>query len=182
MSSPAPPAPSGALFFVASQNKASAHGPSPAPRAGKNPLPYVEWVEADLAEPDALPSTFEGADRLFLLTGNAKAMTRLQKNAIDAAAEAGIDHVVKLSAPGAVPESKSAIGRFTPGTAPTHRLTEGRGAWVQVVDGTVSVNDVTLRTGDGAGLTAPGERTFSIDEETELLLVDVRMDAPRIWE
>jgi redox-sensitive bicupin YhaK (pirin superfamily) len=73
-------------------------------------------------------------------------------------------------------------GRFTPGTTPTYEGAEGRGIWVQVVNGTVSVGDLTLRTGDGAGFTTPGELSFSFDEETELLLVDVRMDAPRIWE
>lgn len=75
-------------------------------------LPHVEWTEANLSEPETLPPIFEGADRLFLLTGNAQSMARLQKNAIDAASDAGIEHVVKLSARGAHPESKSAIGRW----------------------------------------------------------------------
>ena len=75
-------------------------------------LPHVEWAQADLAEPETLPSVFADADRLFLLTGNARSMTTLQKNAIDAAATADIEHVVKLSARGAQPGSKSAIGRW----------------------------------------------------------------------
>ena len=75
-------------------------------------LAHVEWAEADLADPETLPSVFKDADRLFLLTGNAQSMTRLQKNAIDAAAEADIPHVVKLSARGAYPNSRSAIGRW----------------------------------------------------------------------
>lgn len=75
-------------------------------------LPHVEWEEVDLGEPDALPPVFEGANRLFLLTGNTRSMTRLQKNAIDAAAASGVEHVVKLSARGAYPGSKSAIGRW----------------------------------------------------------------------
>lgn len=81
------------------------------PRRGES-LPHVEWAEADLEESATLPSIFEGAKRLFLLTGNAQSMVRLQKNAIDAAVEAGIEHVVKLSARGAHPGSKSAIGRW----------------------------------------------------------------------
>jgi uncharacterized protein YbjT (DUF2867 family) len=75
-------------------------------------LPHVGWAEADLAAPETLPPVFEGVDRLFLLTGNVRSMARLQKNAIDEAVAAGVDHVVKLSARGAQPQSKSAIGRW----------------------------------------------------------------------
>ena len=75
-------------------------------------LPGVQWAQADLAEPDTLRAPFDGADRLFLLTGNAQNMTRLQTNAVEAAAAAGVDHVVKLSARGAQPGSASAIGRW----------------------------------------------------------------------
>jgi uncharacterized protein YbjT (DUF2867 family) len=75
-------------------------------------LPHVEWAEADLDAPETLPPVFEGVDRLFLLTGNTRPMARLQKTAIDEAVAAGVDHVVKLSARGAQPQSKSAIGRW----------------------------------------------------------------------
>jgi redox-sensitive bicupin YhaK (pirin superfamily) len=73
-------------------------------------------------------------------------------------------------------------GLFAPGDRPSHALPPGRGAWVQVVDGTVSVGGMTLRTGDGAGFTDPTELHFSFEEDSEVLLIDVRMDAPRIWE
>jgi len=53
---------------------------------------------------------------------------------------------------------------------------------VQVVDGTVSVGSVTPRAGDGAGFTAPSELNFSFRDDSEVLLIDVRMDTPRIWE
>jgi len=71
-------------------------------------------------------------------------------------------------------------GLFAPGDRPSHALPPGRGAWVQVVDGTVSVDDMTLRTGDGAGFTALSELNFSFKDDSEVLLVDVRMDAPRV--
>ncbi|PQJ27005.1 hypothetical protein BSZ35_18505 [Salinibacter sp. 10B] len=74
------------------------------------------------------------------------------------------------------------VGQFSPGDRASHELPSGRGVWVQVVDGTVSVNGHTLQAGDGAGITAPDELSFSFDGETELLLIDVRMDANRIWE
>lgn len=70
----------------------------------------LEWVKADLAERGRLPEIFDGADRLFLLTGNVEGMVPLQKNAIMAAEEAEIRHVLKVSALGASDHSKSVIG------------------------------------------------------------------------
>ena len=84
---------------------------SRAPSRGEA-LPRVEWAKADLAEPETLYPAFDGVDRLFLLTGNVRSMAQLQKNAVDEAVAAGVDHVVKLSARGAQPQSKSAIGRW----------------------------------------------------------------------
>lgn len=77
--------------------------------AGGEKLPGVEWVAADLAQPEGLAATFDGAERLFLLTGNSEDMVRLQKNAMDAARRTGLKQVVKLSALGATDHSKSVI-------------------------------------------------------------------------
>jgi len=74
------------------------------------------------------------------------------------------------------------VGQFSPGDRASHQLSSGRGAWVQVVEGTVSVGGVRLDGGDGAGFTAPSELAFSFECPTELLLVDVRMGADRVWE
>ncbi len=49
---------------------------------------------------------------MFLLTGNAENMTELEHNAIAAARQAGVAHVVKLSAFGASSHSNSLIGRW----------------------------------------------------------------------
>lgn len=76
----------------------------------RGPAANVEWREADLAEPEGLPRTLDGVERLFLLTGNSSDMVRLQENAIRAAERAGVDHVVKLSALGASDHSLSVIG------------------------------------------------------------------------
>jgi redox-sensitive bicupin YhaK (pirin superfamily) len=62
----------------------------------------------------------------------------------------------------------------------SYELSNGRGAWVQVVEGSVSVGGVTLKEGDGAGFTSPTELAFSFERPSELLLIDLRMDAPRI--
>lgn len=67
-------------------------------------------------------------------------------------------------------------GLFSPGDTASHPLEEGRGVWVQVIDGSIQVGGVSLTTGDGAGITEPGPLRFSFDEESEVLLIDVRME------
>lgn len=73
-------------------------------------------------------------------------------------------------------------GLFAPNDTHSYLLRPKRGVWVQVVRGSVDVGDVTLQTGDGVGITHTGPLHFSFEEASELLLIDVRMDAPRIWE
>ena len=73
-------------------------------------------------------------------------------------------------------------GEFDQRETLSYPLRPGRGVWIQVVEGHLSVRDISLKEGDGAGFTAPSELTLSMEEETEVLLVDVRMDAPRIGE
>jgi uncharacterized protein YbjT (DUF2867 family) len=70
----------------------------------------VEWVSADLADRATLAPAFADATTLFLLTSNSDDMVRLQKNAIRAAAQAGVRTIVKLSALGATDHSRSLIG------------------------------------------------------------------------
>ena len=75
-------------------------------------LPGITWVTGDLANPESLASAFEDCTKLFLLTGNAEHASELQRHAIAAARQAGVSHVVKLSAFGASPHSNSIIGRM----------------------------------------------------------------------
>jgi redox-sensitive bicupin YhaK (pirin superfamily) len=72
-------------------------------------------------------------------------------------------------------------GLFADGDRVQHELAAGRGAWVQVVDGTVTVAGATLRGGDGAGITETDVLDFRFGAESEVLLFDLRMDAPRLW-
>jgi quercetin 2,3-dioxygenase len=67
------------------------------------------------------------------------------------------------------------------GGAVTHTLAAGRGAWVQVVSGALTVNGVALSAGDGASLDlapdATGALTFAAaagQPETEFLLFDLK--------
>jgi uncharacterized protein YbjT (DUF2867 family) len=75
-------------------------------------LPGITWVIGDLAQPETLSSVFAGCTKLFLLTGNSENASELQRHAIAAARQAGVAHVVKLSAFGASSHSKSMIGRM----------------------------------------------------------------------
>jgi uncharacterized protein YbjT (DUF2867 family) len=81
-------------------------GPAPA-----RSRPGTRWVQADLSAPGSIEDLFSGVRSMFLLTGNHPDMARLQITAIDVAARAGVEHVVKLSALGASDHSKLPIGR-----------------------------------------------------------------------
>jgi uncharacterized protein YbjT (DUF2867 family) len=89
----------------------------PARALARNPdkvqkLPGITSVTGDLAKPETLAAAFAGCTKLFLLTGNVENATELQHNAIAAARQAGVAHVVKLSAFGASSHSNSLIGRW----------------------------------------------------------------------
>jgi uncharacterized protein YbjT (DUF2867 family) len=75
-------------------------------------MPGITWVAGDLGKPETLPSAFEGAKTLFLLTHYLEDMVELQHNAIAAARVAGMTHVVKVSAFAASDHSKAPIGRW----------------------------------------------------------------------
>ncbi len=51
-------------------------------------------------------------------------------------------------------------GRFAPGTSASHALASGRGAWVQVADGVITLNGKTLERGDAA--VVEDERAFTV--------------------
>ena len=85
---------------------------------------------------------------------------------------------------GSMPVNTDALvyaGLFADGDTASYDLLDGRGAWVQVVRGRVSVAGATLGQGDGAGITDTDRLDFRFGETTELLLFDVRMDAPMLW-
>jgi quercetin 2,3-dioxygenase len=60
-----------------------------------------------------------------------------------------------------------------------HELRDGRSAWLHLVEGEVTLGDVVLSTGDGAGLTAERAVSLTAREETEILLVDLGAERPR---
>ncbi|MFD3677790.1 NAD(P)H-binding protein [Streptomyces sp. NPDC058613] len=80
-------------------------------RLGSAALARTEVLAADAADPASLRAAFTGANRLFLTMANGPAQVTLETNAIAAAADSGIGHIVKLSAPGAGPGSPVAVAR-----------------------------------------------------------------------
>ncbi|HEX3763384.1 MAG TPA: pirin family protein [Kofleriaceae bacterium] len=54
-----------------------------------------------------------------------------------------------------------------------HALLPGRGAWLHLVHGQLSLGDLVLSTGDGAAITAERAVSLTAREDTEILLVDL---------
>ncbi|WP_392896355.1 SDR family oxidoreductase [Streptomyces sp. LN699] len=84
---------------------------SPIPGTTGAHQPPVEVRYADATDPGSLHTAFKGADQLFLAMANSPAQVELETRVIDIAAEAGIGHIVKISAPAAEPDSPVAISR-----------------------------------------------------------------------
>jgi len=57
-----------------------------------------------------------------------------------------------------------------------HELSQGRRAWLHVVEGEVTLDDVVLTTGDGAGFTAERAVSLTAREESEILLLDLGVE------
>jgi putative NAD(P)-binding protein len=64
---------------------------------GLSALPAVEIVEGDMAHPATHSEALRDVDRAMLISSSDPTMLEVQSNFIDAAAAAGIEHVVKLS-------------------------------------------------------------------------------------
>ncbi|MCG6493904.1 NmrA family NAD(P)-binding protein [Kitasatospora sp. A2-31] len=71
----------------------------------------VEPVYADAGDPDSLRAAFRGASGLLLTMANGPQQVEHELRAIDAAADAGVEHIVKVSAPAAEPDSPVAVSR-----------------------------------------------------------------------
>jgi redox-sensitive bicupin YhaK (pirin superfamily) len=63
--------------------------------------------------------------------------------------------------------------RLKPGQSVMHDLKAGRGVWLQIAEGALTLNGVELRTGDGANTEQEGELTFTATQQTEALLFDL---------
>lgn len=71
----------------------------------------VALVQGDLSDRASLDSAFQGIDTLYLLCGHSPNLLDLELNALDAAKDAGVTHIVKSSGSekGVTPDSPSEI-------------------------------------------------------------------------
>jgi uncharacterized protein YbjT (DUF2867 family) len=72
----------------------------------------VEIAIGDLTQPDSVSAALQGVEKLFLLSPLAPNLPQLQQQAIELAKQAGVQHIVKLSAENADPQSPLAIYRW----------------------------------------------------------------------
>ncbi len=77
----------------------------------------AEVIIGDLDDPDTLPAAFEGVSKLFLLTAPNPNATAQASNAIAAASQSGVSHVVRLSALFIEEDGPARVGR-------SHAVTE----------------------------------------------------------
>jgi uncharacterized protein YbjT (DUF2867 family) len=80
---------------------------NPAKAAAIAALPNVEIVQGDMARPETLAAALRDVESAMLISSSDPMMLEVQSNFIDAAKQAGVRHVVKLS--GIMPELDSAF-------------------------------------------------------------------------
>ena len=74
-------------------------------------VPFVEWVEADMADRDSLYQTMLDSTSVFLLSGQSKNFVIEQNHVIEIARENSVKHIVKLSSGAADKDSPFHIPR-----------------------------------------------------------------------
>ncbi|MEV0415130.1 NmrA family NAD(P)-binding protein [Streptomyces sp. NPDC050448] len=74
-------------------------------------LARTSTLPADAADPESLRAAFLGAHQLFLAMANGPHQVQYELNAIEAAVDSGVGHIVKVSAPAAEPDSPVAVSR-----------------------------------------------------------------------
>jgi redox-sensitive bicupin YhaK (pirin superfamily) len=63
--------------------------------------------------------------------------------------------------------------RLAAGKSTTHEVGTGRGAWLQLIKGSVSVNGTLLNPGDAVSTDDAGTLTLTASEDAEALLFDL---------
>ncbi|MFI6154670.1 NmrA family NAD(P)-binding protein [Kitasatospora sp. NPDC051170] len=80
--------------------------------APDDPAPALaQPVAADAADPASLREAFRGAKQLLLTMANGPRQVQYELNAVEAALVCGVEHIVKVSAPAAEPDSPVAVSR-----------------------------------------------------------------------
>ncbi|HVU35777.1 MAG TPA: pirin family protein [Opitutaceae bacterium] len=66
------------------------------------------------------------------------------------------------------------IGKFEAGQSASHTVAAGRGAWVHVAEGEVTLNGETLRSGDAAAFTSATSLTIAAGKPAQVLVFDLQ--------
>ena len=69
-----------------------------------------------------------------------------------------------------------------PGHHLVHALAPDRTAWLHTVCGEATINDIVLTQGDGVGITNERSVSLTVQENTEILLIDLGPTNLRPWE
>jgi hypothetical protein len=70
----------------------------------------------------------------------------------------------------------TSVARLNAGTEASHPFATGRGGYLYVIEGSLTVNDESLGTGDAAKIRDEAELRLAAEDTTELILVDVPLD------
>jgi redox-sensitive bicupin YhaK (pirin superfamily) len=77
-------------------------------------------------------------------------------------------------------DARALVAHLTDAGTLAHTFEPGRGGYVYVIDGHVTVDDEPLRTGDALKVIDAAELAFQTDVGAELILVDVPLEYERI--
>jgi redox-sensitive bicupin YhaK (pirin superfamily) len=77
-------------------------------------------------------------------------------------------------------DARVLVSRLRPGTELEHRIGPGRGVYAYLIGGGASFDGKPVTTGDAAKVSGQDSLTIRADEESELILVDVPLDFPRV--
>jgi len=73
-------------------------------------------------------------------------------------------------------DARALVSHLTENGALHHEFGRGRGGYLYVIDGRLTLDDEELGTGDAATITGPIELAFSTSTAAELILVDVPLE------
>jgi redox-sensitive bicupin YhaK (pirin superfamily) len=72
-------------------------------------------------------------------------------------------------------------GLFRSGDQIEYHLEQGRGAWIQIVNGQLQVTGIMLEQGDGVGITNASRLVLQFESESEVLLFDLGLNTSLLW-
>lgn len=106
-------------------------------------------------------------DAIGIAPGYEQRRIELRRNRLELAA-APADAPVSLHA-----DARLYIARLDDGASLSHALAAGRGAWLQLARGTVALNGIEMKEGDGAAIEREPAIAIEAMSDAELLLFDL---------